>query len=277
MGELTRRKSERGFALLVVLWSLVLITLVTTQIMASGRTALALATNVRNAAATRACADGAIHEAVFNLIATGPAHWSAGGAPHVLDRCGMTVRVRISSLAGLINPNLASTALLAGLLQAAGAAPSQAQQLALAIIAWRSPAVSKDVARALLAGYQRAGLAYGPPAQPFSDMSELADVAGMPPALLAKAMPHMSLFQSGDPDPAIADPMVRQALALSGQAGTNSNVYEGTPPVVSISAQAEGPGQIAIRRDAIISIAGSNGPAPFQLLSLTDGDTASAD
>lgn len=271
------RGRDRGFALLVVLWSLVLITLVTTQIMASGRTALALATNMRDAAAARACADGAIDETVFHLIATGPERWATGGAPHVLDRCGMKVAVRVSSLAGLINPNLASTALLAGLFQAVGAAPGQAQQLALAIIAWRSPADSKDAAKALLAAYQRAGLAYGPPAQPFSDMSELADVIGMPPALLAKAMPHMSLFQSGDPDPAIADPVVRQALALSGQAGTDTNVYEGTLPVVAVSALAEGPGQVAVRRDAIISVAGSDRLAPFQLLSLSDGDVSTSD
>ena len=266
------RGRDRGFALLVVLWSLVLITLVTTQIIASGRTALALATNMRDAAAARACADGAIDETVFHLIATGPMHWSAGGAPHVLDRCGMKVMLRVSSLAGLINPNLASTALLAGLFQALGAAPGQAQQSALAIIAWRSPADSKDDGKALLTAYQRAGLAYGPLSKPFSDISELADVIGMPPALLAKAMPHMSLFQSGDPDPAIADPVVRRALALSGQPGTNSNVYEGTSPVVAVSALAEGSGQIAVRRDAIVSVTGSTGPAPFQLLSLSNGD-----
>lgn len=263
---------ERGFALLIVLWSLVLITLVTTQIMASGRTALALATNMRDAAAARACADGAINETVFHLLATGPAHWAAGGAPHVLDRCGMKVAVRVNSLAGLINPNLASTALLAGLFQAVGAAPAQAQQVASAIIAWRSPANSKDDAKALLAAYKRAGLAYAPVPQQFSDMSELADVMGMPPALLAKAVPHMSLFQSGDPDPSIADPVVRQALALSGQAGTDNTVYQGTSLVVAVSAVVEGTDRIAVRRDAIVNLAGADGPAPFQLLSLRNGD-----
>lgn len=263
---------ERGFALLIVLWSLVLITLVTTQVMASGRTAVALAKNMRDAAAARACADGAIDEAVFHLIAAGPAHWSVGGAPHVLDRCGMRVEVRVSSLAGKINPNLASTALLAGLFQAVGAAPAQAQPLAAAIIAWRSAPESKDAAKATLAAYQRAGLTYGPPSQPFSDMSELAEVIGMPPALLAKAVPHMSLLQSGDPDPAAADPVVLQALAIAGQTGADANVYEGTSPIVAISAIAAGPGQVALRRDAIVSVAGANGPAPYQLLSLHNGD-----
>lgn len=265
-------KRERGFALLVVLWSLVLITLVTTQIMATGRTALSLATNMRNAAAARACADGAINEAVFHLIATGPGHWPVDGAAHELDSCGMKVTVRASSLAGRINPNLASTALLAGLFRAVGAPPAQAQQLALAIIAWRSPAETDAGAKALFAAYRRAGLAYGPPAQEFSDMSELADVIGMPPALLAKALPHMSLLQSGDPDPALADPVVRQALTLSGQAGSNGNVYEGTSPIVAISALAEAPGRVAVRRDAVVSVAGVNGPVPFKLLSLHTGD-----
>ena len=153
----------------------------------------------------------------------------------------LSISVRVQNLADKINPNLASTGLLAGLFQAVGAAPGQAQQLANAIIAWRSPAVSKHDTQALLAAYRHAGLRYGPPGRPFADLGDIADVIGMPPALLAAALPHMSLYQSGDPDPALADPIVRRALAISGQAGANSNFFESTAQVVSITAEASGP------------------------------------
>jgi general secretion pathway protein K len=261
---------DRGFALLIVLWSLVLIALLTSQILASGRTALVLAGNLREAAQARGAADGAINEALFHLLIKGADHWPADGSLHVLGDRDMPIAVRISSLAGKINPNLASTKLLAGLFQAVGSGPGQAQQLADAVIDWRSPA-TKKAAQVRLAVYQRAGLAYGPPGHNFADLSELADVIGMPPALLAKALPHMSLYQSGDPDQAQADPEVRKALKLSGQTGANSNVYEGNLPVVSIEAVAGVSGKVAVRREAIVSIAGQNGPAPFQFLSLTDG------
>jgi general secretion pathway protein K len=262
--------SERGFALLIVLWSLVLIGLLITQVLATGRTATMLAYNLRAAAAARAGADGAINEAMFHVLSYGPNHWAPDGTPHVLDDAGLTITVRVASLGGKINPNLASTGLLAGLFQAVGAAPGQAAQLANAIIAWRSPAASKHDTQALLAAYRRAGLRYGPPGHAFSDLSELRDVIGMQPALLAAALPHMSLYQSGDPNPALADAQVRRALVLAGQGGAAGNVYDGTSPVVSIDAEAEGPDHLSVHRRAIVSLPGADAAVPFQFLSLTE-------
>jgi len=271
-----KQTDDRGFALLVVLWSLVLITFLTTQILGAGRTALALAGNLRDAAAASARADGAINEAIFHVVASGADHWAADGSPRVIASGDSIVTVRIESLAGQINPNLASTALLTGLFQALGAAPAQAGALATAIIEWRSPAVSSDEAKARLAAYQSAGLPFGPPSRAFADLSALSDVIGMPPALLAKALPHMSLYQSGDPDPMLADVVVHQALSLSGQAGSNSNVFEGNAPVVEIRAEVQGPGELAVRRIATVSITGANGSAPFKILSLMDDSSAAA-
>jgi general secretion pathway protein K len=264
-----KANNDRGFALLVVLWSLVLIGLLTTQILASGRTAMALASNLRNAAEARARADGAINLAIFHLLQSGANNWPADGSTHLLGTGAVTLTVRIDSLAGKINPNLASTALLAGLFQATGAAPAAAKQMAAGIIGWRSPAATKAETQALLAAYKRANLPYGPPGRPFGDISDLADVIGMKPALLANALPYMSLYQSGDPDPAQAGAVVRRALALSGQTGAGG--YEGNFPVVSITAETTGPGGLAVFRTAIVSIAGANATTPFQLLALTDG------
>lgn len=250
---------DRGFALLVVLWSLVLIALLTTQILASGRSALRLAANLRDAAVAQASADGAINQALLHEISSGPDHWTPDGTAHQL---GGGITVRITDLASRINPNLASTALLTGLFQACGASQDQALQIANAIIAWRSQAVSQTAAQALQAAYKQAGKPYGPPYRNFADLSELGDVMGMTPALLAAALPHMDLYQSGDPDPSQADPVVRQALSLSGQAGSSASVYSGTNLVVSIEAQWGG-----LHRKAIVSIASTS---RFQFLALTD-------
>lgn len=262
---------DRGFALLVVLWSLVLIALLTTQILAAGRTALHLAGNMRDAAMARASADGAINEAVFHLIATGPDQWQSDDTPHVLIVGGMKVTVRVENLASKINPNLASTGLLAGLFQALGSSSGQAQVLANAIIAWRSPAASVQETQARIAAYKSAGLVYGPPSHGFTDIGEMAYVIGMPQALLAAARPHLSLYQSGDPDPAVADPIVRRALAISGQAGSSSTELENGFPVASITAEADGRAGFAVRRNAIVSIAGAGAPVPYQFLAFTDG------
>lgn len=263
-------RNERGFALLVVLWSLVLISLLTAQILASGRTATQLADNVRAGAQAQARADGAINEALLHVLSGGADRWAPDGSLHVLSPPGGPVSVQIRLLDDKINPNLASTALLAGLFQACSATKTQAYQLAYSVIQWRSRPVSQQAGQAALANYKQVGLTVGPPGHPFDNLADLSYVIGMPPTLLAQAMPHMSLYQPGDPDAAHADPVVRQALSLSGQPGAREDVYEGTQPVVSITAEAIGPGKTAVRRTAIISF-GSNGQ-PYQYLALTGED-----
>ncbi len=263
--------AKNGFALLIVLWSLVLIGLLTTQIIASGRTAMILAGNVQHAAQAQAAADGAINEAIFHLCINGADQWQADGTEHVVNIGGIPVALRIDSVAGMINPNLASTALLAGLFQAVGADSGQAKQIATAIIEWRSPAPNKQQRQARLAAYRQADMAYGPPGHDFAALSELADVRFMTPALLADALPYLNLYQSGDPNPAQAGAKVRQALALSGQSGTKGDAYTGTSPVVFIQAVAGIDGRLTVRRQAYVGIAGQNGATPFQMLSLTDG------
>ncbi len=118
---------ERGFALLIVLWSMALLALMITTVLANGRTAITLAGNVRDAAAADARADGAINEALFHALANGAEHWAPDGSWHDLPE---GVRVRVTTLGGLINPNLAPTNLLAGLLQACGADEAQAKRAA---------------------------------------------------------------------------------------------------------------------------------------------------
>lgn len=264
-------RRDQGFALLLVLWSLVLITLLMTALLASGRTSMLLAGNIRAAAMARAAADGAVAETIFHLLGNGGV-WAADGAAHQLVIGQSTVIARVHSLGGKINPNLASTALLAGLFQAAGLAPVQARELAAAVIAWRSPAPTPQARQALLASYRRAGLAFGPPGKPFADLAELGGVLGMSPALLAAVSPYLSLEQSGDPDAAQAGPMVREALKLSGQAGARPDVYEGNAQVVTIEAEARGPGRVLVRRHAIVSLPGALANPPYRVLALTDDE-----
>lgn len=263
-----RLPRDRGFALLIVLWSLVLLSLMSAQILASGRTAVTLASNLRAAAQAQAAADGAIYAAIYHLSAEGSGQWQADGSPHPFNIGGVSGSVRVTSLGGKINPNLASIALLTGFFQSLGSAPAQAGQLANAIIAWRNPATTTSAAQALQADYKRAGMAFAPPGHGFADLSELAAVIGMKPNLLASAMPHMSLFQAGDPDPSLTDPVVRRALQLSHQAGLDSSGYSGTSPVYLISAEAGMTGALDVHRQAAVSISGAGGE-PYRIVSLT--------
>lgn len=264
-----RQPRDRGFALLIVLWSLVLVSLILSEVLASGRSATALALTARDTAVGRAAADGAIAAAVFHLL-NHDSGWSADGSVQLLTIGASTVTVDVRNLATRINPNLASTALLAGLFQAAGLASQQSTALARAVTAWRSVPATDTEAALRIADYRRAGLAFAPPGKPFQDISELGHVMGMTPGLLAAITPVLSLYPSGDPNPAIAPPLVREALKRAGQAGAQSGQFDGNFPVIAIEAEAHGPGRSLVRRAAVVSLPGDQAKTPYRILALTD-------
>jgi general secretion pathway protein K len=260
--------AQNGFALLVVLWSVVFLAFLMTQILANSRTALGLASNLRAAAQARAADDGAINAAIFHALAAGNDNWPADNTPRAVTIGAITVTIRIENLAGRVNPNIASGALLTGLLRAVGAPSNTAAQLAQNILDWRSPAPSLQAAAALADTYRAAGLPYGPPATQFADLDQLSDVLGFTPALLAQLKPHMSLYQPGDPDPAAADPIVRQAIAAANTTNPTGTGYEGAP-AVRIAACATGPAKIC--RNATVSLSGLTTLPPYQIEQLADG------
>ncbi len=113
---------ERGFALLIVLWALVLAAWLVGQLAQGGGTEARIAANLRAAAAREMQADGAIHRAAFALL--------DGRAPDT------SVTVRDQS--ALVNLATAPAELVAALLAACGAPQAQAEEGARAIVAARA-------------------------------------------------------------------------------------------------------------------------------------------
>ncbi len=202
---------DRGFALLIVLWAMVLLTLLVTQLTAAGRTELRLAANLRASAAAEAAADGAIHAAVFHLLDPSGS-WLADGAERALRVPAGQAVVQIEDEAGKINPNTASPELLRVLLRRLDADSRTAERVAAAIVDWRFPSSQGQPSGAKERQYRAAGLDYGPPGAPFRSVAELGAVLGMTPSLLSRLEPNVSVFTDGDPDPAAAPPAVRQAM-----------------------------------------------------------------
>src|SRR5690242_16273374 len=76
------RRRSGGFALIVVLWTLVLIGFIVAHLSASGRTEIRIAGNLVANSAAQAAADGAIYEAIFNLSDPAPEQrWPVDGMP----------------------------------------------------------------------------------------------------------------------------------------------------------------------------------------------------
>jgi general secretion pathway protein K len=232
--------NQRGFALLIVLWTLGLLALLGTQLLASARQDMQLARNLVDAAELEAAANGAVQQAIFANLDVSNRHWSADSIARVIRVGRFPVTVRVDDEGGKVNPNTASPALLQGLIMAVGADRVTATNVAAAIQEWRASSVPGRV-EAIAARYAAARREYAPSGTPFTSLDELAAVLGMMPELFARLRPHLTIYTDGDPDMATRDPVVAQALVLAGQGSTAG--IEGVSGLMSITAEARGPGR----------------------------------
>lgn len=255
------RRRSGGFALIIVLWTLVLIAFIVTRITASGRTEIRIAGNLVADAVAESADDGGIFAAVFNLADPNPAQrWPLDGSAHEVAIGNSRVLVQVEDEAGRINPNSASPALLEALLRVAGADPESARRLAAAIGEWVGSAPTARPPDAVLAEYRAAGLDYGPPGAPLESIDELGRVLGMTSALLAAIRPHLTLYGPPEPNPASADPLVAAALAQIApipQAPALANQPPADLVTARIKASAFGPGNARVTKTAIVRV----GPA----------------
>jgi general secretion pathway protein K len=259
-----RTLRECGFALLIVLWSLVLLSLILTQLLSAGRTEAQLAANLRNAAVAEAMADGAVQEALFHLVAQGPLAW-APGQTHIVHIGRGVAEVSIEDLSGKVNPNTADVPVLSAMLMLCGSPPVRAAALAQAIVVWRGDATGAG--RDVLAGYQAAGAGYLPPAAPLESLDELGLIIGMTPQLLTCLTPHLSLYQDAPASLRSSDPFVASALRAAAQEG---DMVAETPatigaPAVVITAVATATGARFVRR-ATARLVASEDRRPFRIL-----------
>lgn len=259
---------DRGFALLLVLWTMVLLALLVTHIASNGRAEAQLAGNIRAAAITRAAADGAIATAAYELLLPPADRWRPGGALRTLDLDGVRTTIRIADEGGRVNPNGASPPLLAALLAQLGADAGTAARIAGAIADWRSPGETPGPNGAKLPEYVAAGLRYGPADRPFQRLSELGAVLGMTPGLLHRLLPYLSLYTTTDPDPALAAPPVLAALhTVYGNTLPPPPSPTAIPPVVTITATATGPNGARFTRRATLRLEiDQGGTRPPQVL-----------
>jgi general secretion pathway protein K len=126
------------------------------------------------------------------------------------------VLVSFTSEAARIDLNFAPKEILAALFAGLGANKDAARDDADRIVGWRTrsaPGAANDEE----ALYHAAGLSYSPRQALFTHASELALVVGLPPALVDRALPFVTVFNgSSGVDAAIAAPEVIAALPDNG-------------------------------------------------------------
>jgi general secretion pathway protein K len=205
------RKSsgERGFVIVAVLWILAalaaLAMVFAAYLSASTR---AIAVN-ETALQTEALISASLELTAYQLALADEHAKPPQGAFHFrMDDA--SVQVAFISEAARIDLNLAPKEMLAGLFITLGARKDAAIEYADRVVGWRTRLVPGS-ANEEQARYNSAG--YAPRQAPFTHVNELALVVGLPPALVERALPFVTVFNgSPDIDPAIAAPEVIEAM-----------------------------------------------------------------
>ncbi|HET6806634.1 MAG TPA: type II secretion system protein GspK [Frateuria sp.] len=206
---MSARRSQRGVALLLVLWACTLLAIMLGGYAMSARTEGLQARFQFAQVQAHYAAEAGLSRAIYGLQDPRLAErWLADGRPYRFRFDGAEVQVSAVDEGGKVDLNSASPIVLQGLFRAAGLRPGEAQQLAAAVVDWREFNAGRKVG---LDVYQANG--YQARHAPFLSIEELQQVAGMTPALYRKIAGAITIWSGRDsPDPNTAQPLALAAI-----------------------------------------------------------------
>jgi general secretion pathway protein K len=203
--------SERGFVIVAVLWILAALSaLATIFSVYLSNSAQALAVSDTGLQA-EALVSASLELTSYQLLLASDKARPARGSFHFrLDNAD--VLVTFASEAARVDLNFASKEMLSNLFAVLGADQRAAKEYADRIVGWRTrPSV--NAANDEEALYGAAGLTYSPRQSFFTHVNELSLVLGLPPVLVDRALPFVTVFsRSSNVDVLIAPPEVIAAL-----------------------------------------------------------------
>jgi len=212
--------SERGFALVLVIWGLGLISLIALTVITAGRYRILAAANLIENAKAEALAEAGINLRRLELRAA-----FSGGSPNTFRFAtkgepllctmpqGALAALTVEDEGGKADLNTASPKLMSALLRDFGAGSEEADHVAAAIAEFSRPPANVVLDDVAFRAYSVDGRAYGPKKGPFETVFELDQVIGMRPDLLRAVLPYVTVH-SGTPgvDPRVAAPALLAAL-----------------------------------------------------------------
>src|SRR5690554_3263109 len=186
---------QRGAALLLVLWLIVLLTTLVGAFALSARVEQMQGRVLYRGVVGDQAARAGLEYALLRLGDADPeVRWIPDGRRYDWDFNGVPVQVRVVDESGKVDLNAADPQLLGALMVVLGAEPDEAERLAAAIADWRDADDLGQVAGAAEdPQYAAAGLPYGAKDAPFEAVSELELVLGMPADLAARLAAHVTV------------------------------------------------------------------------------------
>jgi general secretion pathway protein K len=297
---LPQTQRERGLALVLVMWIVVVMSLIAGNFLFTMRTEVRVAQNSLAVSRAEAVADAAVHRAVFDLFkfTNQDEVWKRDGQWHEWGYDGASVRVRLLDESGKIDINTASDPLLKGLFQAQGIEEEEALKLVEAMRDWIDPDNVRRQRGAEEPEYQAAGLPYKPANSWFQTTEELQLVLGMTPALFQRISGLITVY-SRQPGVNVQIASREVLLAVPGLTAEQVDTYitqretaraakQPLPPfpapgfaaaglslAVSVRSEVTLPDGTAFVRDAVVKTYPGDPKRPYAFLSWRDGAISS--
>lgn len=209
---------DRGAALLLVMWLLLLMAGLVAVFALTARTEAMQGGALRTTVAGRHAAEAGIDFAAYRMTQPDPeSRWVPDGRPNEYTFEGWTMTVAVLDEAGKIDLNVADVRMLEQLMLHLGVDAERALLLSGTIQDWRDD----DSLLAVQGGaedrdYDRAGLPYGAKDLPFTTVSELQQLIGMDLATYRLLVPHVTVFTAAPaPEQAYAARPVLLAMGLA--------------------------------------------------------------
>lgn len=196
---------QRGLALVIVMWILMLLTLMAGSFATTMRRETSVSTAIKTNAEAQAVAESGIILAQFMLKQSDPElSWRVDGTVYRLLRDDGEIRIRILSESGKVDINTSSEEQLRAVLSAATDDEWHQQRLLNAILDWRDADDDTRTLGAEKRQYQQARLKYGPSNSAFQSLEELQLVLGMDQDLYTRIEPWITVY-SGNTEVNIDD------------------------------------------------------------------------
>ncbi|MGY0613220.1 general secretion pathway protein GspK [Luteimonas sp. A501] len=213
--------TQRGAALILVMWLVALLTALIGAYAATARIEYMQGRGLHGAVAAESAARAGLEYALVRVQAQEPDYaWMPDGRPYRWSFGAATVEVRIVDESGKVDLNAADVGLLSSLIRAVGTEQERADAVAAAIVDWRdADDLTQPMGGAEGPQYAQAGRPYGAKNAPFETVPELEQVLGMDRTLFEAVAPHLTVFSGlPQPDQRFAGGPVLQALGVDPQA-----------------------------------------------------------
>lgn len=287
---------QKGIALILVLWVLLLLTIITGSFAMMARMDRLEANALLSGTQARLSAEAAINFAVLALRdPDDETRMRADGRLYQQEFENTLVEVSAIDERGKLDINAADELTMVNMFTGHGLELGDAELLAAAVMDWRDTDELERVNGAEEEAYLAAGLQIGPANRPFMMTEELLQVIGMPYELYRKLEPGITVFsRAGEPDPAFAPVEALMALpdityeeALEFVAERNARqagddlgatlpngllVLEQSRGVTySITARATMPNGVWEQLQATIRLGGNRSGSPYRVLRWREG------